>query len=123
MLFRSYNLDSSNPGTITNVFGKTTAEMQTESTFTDAGWDFNAETLNGVEDIWHMPYGAVGYPMLWWQRDIPGDWCGKYGVGIEDYAVLADSWQVEDSAINLAGADIIDIEDLAVFCDYWLVGK
>ncbi|MGB7582202.1 MAG: GLUG motif-containing protein, partial [Sedimentisphaerales bacterium] len=32
--------------------GKTTAEMKTESTFTDAGWDFVGETANGTEDIW-----------------------------------------------------------------------
>ncbi len=37
---------------------KTTAEMQTQSTFTDAGWDF--------EDIWKMIEGMT-YPLLWWQ--------------------------------------------------------
>ena len=29
--------------------GKTTAEMQTQSTFTDAGWDFVGETANGTD--------------------------------------------------------------------------
>ncbi len=37
---------------------KTTAEMQTQSTFTDAGWNF--------EDIWKMIEGMT-YPLLWWQ--------------------------------------------------------
>jgi parallel beta-helix repeat protein len=32
--------------------GKTTAEMQTASTFLEAGWDFVNETANGTEDIW-----------------------------------------------------------------------
>ena len=32
--------------------GKTTAEMQTASTFLEAGWDFIDETGNGTEDIW-----------------------------------------------------------------------
>jgi hypothetical protein len=44
---------------------KTTAEMQTESTFTDAGWDFVGETFNGIEDIWFIP--RQDYPHLWWQ--------------------------------------------------------
>jgi len=34
-----------------NVIGKTTAEMQKESTFTDAGWDFVGEVINGPNDI------------------------------------------------------------------------
>ena len=48
-------LDDSAGGT-----GKTTAEMQTQSTFTDAGWDFTGETANGTNDIWYMN----GYPAL-----------------------------------------------------------
>ncbi|MCP4257897.1 MAG: hypothetical protein GY774_10275, partial [Planctomycetes bacterium] len=52
---------TSNGGT-----GKTTAEMQMESTFTDAGWDFVNETVNGTEDIWRISEG-VDYPRLSWQ--------------------------------------------------------
>jgi hypothetical protein len=47
--------------------GKTTAEMQTASTFLDAGWDFVGETVNGSEDIWKIAEG-VGYPRLAWQK-------------------------------------------------------
>jgi hypothetical protein len=43
--------------------GKTTLEMQTESTFTDSGWDFVEEANNGTNDIWAMN----GYPVLAWQ--------------------------------------------------------
>jgi hypothetical protein len=46
--------------------GKTTAEMQTKSTFTDAGWDFVDETANGTEDIWWIDEGR-DYPRLWWE--------------------------------------------------------
>jgi hypothetical protein len=46
--------------------GKTTAEMQTESTFTDASWDFVDETENGTEDIWWILEGQ-DYPRLWWE--------------------------------------------------------
>ncbi|MFZ2146341.1 MAG: GLUG motif-containing protein, partial [Sedimentisphaerales bacterium] len=46
--------------------GKTTAEMQTASTFLDAGWDFIDETANGTEDIWWILEGQ-DYPHLWWE--------------------------------------------------------
>jgi hypothetical protein len=46
--------------------GKTTAEMQSASTFLDAGWDFVDETANGTEDIWWILEGR-DYPRLWWE--------------------------------------------------------
>jgi hypothetical protein len=47
--------------------GKTTAEMQTASTFLDAGWDFVGETANGSDDIWKIAED-LGYPRLWWEK-------------------------------------------------------
>ena len=46
--------------------GKTTAEMQTASTFLEVGWDFMDETANGTEDIWWILEGK-DYPRLWWE--------------------------------------------------------
>ena len=46
--------------------GKTTAELQTASTFLEAGWDFVNETANGTEDIWWILEGQ-GYPRLLWE--------------------------------------------------------
>ena len=46
--------------------GKTTAEMQMKSTFTDAVWDFVDETENGTENIWWILEG-LDYPRLWWE--------------------------------------------------------
>ncbi|MBP7052224.1 MAG: hypothetical protein KBE65_14525 [Phycisphaerae bacterium] len=46
--------------------GKTTTEMQTASTFLDAGWDFANETANGTDDIWWITEGQ-DYPRLWWE--------------------------------------------------------
>jgi hypothetical protein len=40
--------------------GLTTAEMQQVATFTSAGWDFVAESVNGAVDIWNMD----DYPVL-----------------------------------------------------------
>jgi probable HAF family extracellular repeat protein len=46
--------------------GKTIKEMQTKSTFLDAGWDFIDEIENGTEDIWWINE-AQDYPKLWWE--------------------------------------------------------
>jgi hypothetical protein len=46
--------------------GKTTAEMQTASTFLNVGWDFVDETENGTKDIWWILEGQ-DYPRLWWE--------------------------------------------------------
>lgn len=57
-------------GRITNVAGKTTVQMQTRQTFTDGGWDFVGEDINGTKDFWRMPHIESGYPMLSWQKGI-----------------------------------------------------
>ncbi len=49
-------------GASTGVTGKTTAEMKTQTTFTDAGWDF--------ADMWFMPF--TGYPHLMWDKYFEG---------------------------------------------------
>ena len=46
--------------------GRTTAEMQTASTFLEAGWDLIDESENGTEDIWWILEGQ-DYPRLWWE--------------------------------------------------------
>ena len=47
--------------------GKTTAEMQTASTFLETGWDFVGETENGTEDIWKISE-VSDCPRLWWEK-------------------------------------------------------
>ena len=47
--------------------GLVTAEMQTASTFLEAGWDFMDEIKNGTEDIWWILEGQ-DYPRLWWEE-------------------------------------------------------
>jgi len=60
---------------------KTTAEMQTESTFTDAGWDFI--------EIWNIGENQT-YPYL---RIYPaGDLNHDGLVNMLDFAILADRW-------------------------------
>lgn len=61
--------------------GKTTAEMKTRSTFTDAGWNFF--------EIWLINEGAT-YPVL--RQEIRSDLNGDAGVDLKDLALFADHW-------------------------------
>jgi len=73
-----------NYGTVTNVSGLTNAQMQTRSTFTDAGWDF--------VEIWLINNGAT-YPVL--RQEIRSDLNGDDGVDMLDFAIFADHWLEE----------------------------
>jgi hypothetical protein len=44
----------------------TTVEMQTATTFLEAGWDFVDEIENGKDNIWLIDEGN-DYPRLWWE--------------------------------------------------------
>jgi len=62
-----WDMETSGQTTSAGGTGRTTAEMQTASTFLDAGWDFIDETENGTDDIWWILEG-LDYPRLWWER-------------------------------------------------------
>ena len=105
------------------AMGKTTAQMQTQSTFTDYGWDFAGETANGVFDYWEIRDG-LDYPRLRWQID--GDIAGFYGVNFVDYAVFAKAWRSTPSDDNwnslcdLYPDNVIDYLDLQILIENWL---
>lgn len=61
--------------------GKSTAEMQTLSTFTEAGWDF--------VEIWNIGQGQT-YPFL--RRYPIGDLNYSGGVDMFDFAIFAEHW-------------------------------
>jgi len=51
--------------------GKTTDQMKTLETFVSAGWDFEGEEYNGVDNYWDMDRQgnlANGYPLLSWEN-------------------------------------------------------
>ena len=84
--------------------GKTTVEMQTKSTFTDAGWDFVGETVNGPNDIWKICEGQ-DYPRFSWE---------KYGGGTgesENPYLIYTSCQM-----NEIGADANDWDKHFLLC-------
>jgi hypothetical protein len=76
-----YNLSSEEPGTIENVFGKTTVDMKKKSTFTDADWDF----IN----VWNIGENQT-YPYLrvYLSSDINHDGI----VNFLDVAITANQW-------------------------------
>ena len=63
-----WDIETSGQIMSTGGTGKTTTEMQTASTFLEAGWDFVDETANGTEEIWWILEGQ-DYPRLWWEAE------------------------------------------------------
>ena len=106
--------------------GKTTAEMQVESTFTDAGWDFVGETDNGTEDIWTICEG-MNYPRFVWQVS-EGDYVCPDGINMDDINFFLDYWHdinCDQSNNYCDGTDLdfsgmVDIYDLEILLDLWL---
>jgi len=107
---------------------KTTAEMQSMSTYTDAGWDFVAESVNGTEDIWSICEGT-NYPRLAWQ--IPaGDFVCPDGITIEDFVFFAEYWRDDNCDVSndyCDGTDLdfsgtVDEADLEILIENWLAG-
>ncbi len=106
-----YNADETSPGEIIKLSGLPTIPLQTRSTYTNTNWDFNAESFNGTANIWHMPYQTAGYPMLWFQRDIPGDTTDSYGITIADFATISTNW-----------LQPYNLTDLQTIANHWLEG-
>jgi len=129
--FWNYDLNPSYSGignaSDPNVIGKTTVQMRTMSTFTDAGWDFVDEVVNGPNDIWDICEGT-NYPKLAWQ--IPAaDFVCPDGVNSADYSFFAGHWlnndcgtsdNCDNTDLDLSGS--IDINDLKIFAENWLSG-
>jgi hypothetical protein len=113
-------------GTPTGVTGKTTAEMKTFSTFTDAGWDFVGETVNGTADVWRMCVDGVDYPRLSWEFSRGGDFGCPDGVGVEDLVYLCERWlEAGPEAVGAADANgdgKVDLADYAILAEHWLTG-
>jgi len=125
--FRNSFWDTQTSGQLSSDggMGKTTAQMQIQSTFTDAGWDFVAESVNGPQDIWSICEGT-DYPKLAWQFVI-ADFDGDNEVGLADFALLAGHWLGADSSFFCGGTDLsndgkVDFNDLKQFADNWLAG-
>ena len=124
--FSFWDTQSSGQATSGGGTGKTTAEMQMENTFTDAGWDFIGESLNGTEDIWSICEGT-NYPRFVWQ--IPaGDFVCPDGITIDDFEFFTEYWLDDNCDISndyCQGTDLdfsgtVDVNDLEIFFENWL---
>ncbi|MBN1819040.1 MAG: hypothetical protein JW828_16895 [Sedimentisphaerales bacterium] len=102
----------------------TTAQMQTLSTYTNAGWDFVGEDTNGTEDIWRMCAVGMDYPRLAWEFSRRGDLTCPDGVMLEDLLYLADRWQgMTPMIVGAADADgdgKVTFSDFAILSKNWL---
>jgi hypothetical protein len=79
-----WDIQTSGQTTSAGGTGKKTAEMQTASTFLEAGWDFVGETANGTQDIWRILQGK-DYPRLWWEQ--PPKYGGGTGESNDPYLI------------------------------------
>ena len=123
-----WDVNSSDEPNSAGGTGKTTTEMQTRSTFTDAGWDFVGEVVNGPNDIWDICEGT-NYPKFVWQ--IPAaDFVCPDGVTMVDFSVLGAAWYSDPNDyswdpncdISEPNDSFIDEKDLRVFSESWLEG-
>ena len=101
-------------GTVLN-----TAQMQTQSTFSSAGWDF--------AEVWGI-CETTSYPTLRWQI-VKADLLCPNGVTMIDYSLFASYWLDENcsESNDCSGADLdlsgaVDINDVAAFADSWVAG-
>jgi len=115
-----WDIQTSGQLTSADGTGKTTAQMQTLSTFSSAGWDFFT--------TWSICEGT-NYPVLLWQ--IPtSDFRCPDGVNIVDFAWFAQHWRQNNcNQMNFYcdGTDLnesgeVAFDDLAIFAHDWLAG-
>lgn len=88
--------------------GKTTIEMKTLSTYTDAGWDFADESVNGSNDYWGINNEQhSGYPFLSWEdfthnySDTPLPVCLAIFEAKNDKGAVKLIWTTESEIQNL----------------------
>jgi hypothetical protein len=122
-----WDIETSQMSTSAGGTGLITADMQTMSTFTNAGWDFVGETANGTDDTWAICKDA-DYPRLTWQFVI-GDFDGDGDNDFRDFAVFAMRWHQADSSFfcgnggtDLTNDDYNGSTDLKAFTENWLTG-
>jgi len=123
-----WDIQTSDQSTSAGGTGLTTVEMQTASTFLEAGWDFIDESVNGTEDIWSI-CEETNYPRLVWQ--IPaGDFVCPDGITIEDFVFFIEHWRDDNCDLSndyCQGTDLdfsgtVDEADLEILIENWLAG-
>jgi hypothetical protein len=120
-----WDIETSGQTTSDGGIGLTTTEMQTASTFHEAGWDFVGETENGTDNIWNICEGT-NYPRFVWQ--IPaGDFICPDGVTIDDFSFFLEHWLDDNCDSSNGYCDGTDLDqsgtvgviDLEIFFENW----
>ncbi len=66
-----WNTSTAGVATSPAATGKTTGELQTLTTYTNSGWDFVDESVNGDDDPWSIDSESNnGYPYLTWAESL-----------------------------------------------------
>jgi hypothetical protein len=120
-----WDMDTSGKTASAGGVGKTTAELKTPATFTDAGWDFVGETANGTEDIWRLCLEGIDYPGLATISASHGDYACPEGVGMDDLMVLAERWMGTTPG-EIGSADgnrdgIVNLSDFGILAKNWMI--
>ncbi|MHC4125938.1 MAG: fibronectin type III domain-containing protein, partial [Planctomycetota bacterium] len=113
-----WDVNTSDLDTSAGGIGKTTEQMHTKSTFTDAGWDFLGESENGIADIWRLCSEGLDYPKLTCQF-LSGDFICPDGVDLLDLGVLTDNWLLPVLSADLGPDGFVDFYDFAIFANAW----
>ncbi len=103
-----------------DVMGKTTAQLKTQTTFTDHGWDFTNEDANGTDDFWRLCVDGAGYPRLAWEYDSIGDFLCPDGVAFGDLSYFVENWLSADSSTDINGDGVTNLSDYVILAQHWL---
>lgn len=121
VIFSFWDIETSGLTASAGGIGRTTAGMQTLSTFTQAGWDFAGESSNGTEEIWRMCQDGIDYPRLSWEFAPAGDFACPDGVGLEDLFQLAMDWLTTGTPLADSNFDgIVDLQDMTAMSVNWV---
>lgn len=102
-----WDKQTSNRSTSPAATGLDTIAMKTQSTYTNAGWNFT--------DTWHI-CEQMNYPKLRWQ--IPSaDIACPYGVNIEDLQAISENWLLTKLSYDANGDGIVDFSDFSEFAE------
>jgi len=120
-----WDTETSGQATSAGGTGKTTAGMQTASTFLDAGWDFVGKMNNGTEYIWAICEGR-DYPHLAWEF-VMGDFDADADTDFADFCIFAEHWLAADGSFwcGAGGTDLtndgkVDFDDFRYLAENWL---
>jgi hypothetical protein len=108
-----WNTETSGQLTSVGATGLTKTQMRTLLTFTNAAWDFQAESVNGTEDLWGIN-GLLnsGYPFLSWEglRHRPSPFAG--GIGSSEEPFMVSSLTQLDSVRNWMSSSFLQTADI-----------